>query len=707
MKTYLLLISLLITGLLSAQSEECGTVITQEQLDYLNETYAARLASPELKSMATINVPVVNHVLRESDGTGGLTTADIAGAMDELNVFYSQAEADIQFFECQPIDFIDSDNLFNNDFDTENDLYGDYDIENVLNIYYVNDIINVDNGRQYCGYAYPPSLLTDRIVMRNECVFNGSTLIHEVGHYFSLAHTHGNYPRCGGTYERVVRTGNDANCNTAADGLCDTPADPNLRYQNDDCGTENYSVNGNCEYTGTFTDANGDSYNPLTDNIMSYSRRECRNTMTTGQLNRVRYSAVNQRSYLNSDCQIQCTQGATCDDNDPCTTGDVYDENCLCVGTFADSDTDGICNAEDSCPDLNNDLIGTACNDDDVCTVDDIYTTDCGCVGTFDDTDGDGICDAEDICPNDPDTTCTTPEYCEAEGADTNYEFIQSVELNGQNNNSGHSGGYGDFRATILTTLIGTNTIILTPGFGGTARDLNWVVWIDFNKDGDFTDVGEEVFSGKSLGDTPLTGTFTNPSGTGTTVMRVATRRSVIPSSCGLFLHGEVEDYTVELADVAPEYCESEGRNTNYEFIQSVELNGQNNDSGDNGGYADFTANTLAVIGNANTIVLTPGFDDNAYNENWVVWIDFNRDGDFTDAGEEVFSGESLGNTPLIATFTAPASTGTTVMRVSMDYSGGQNSCSSFTNGEVEDYTVELTDGPACTQGSECDDNDS
>ena len=44
--------------------------------------------------------------------------------------------------------------------------------------------------------------------------------------------------------------------------------------------------------------------------------------------------------------------GQSCSDGDACTANDRYDENCNCVGVFEDSDNDGICDAEDSCPDF-------------------------------------------------------------------------------------------------------------------------------------------------------------------------------------------------------------------------------------------------------------------------------------------------------------------------------------------------------------------
>ncbi|MGB3079041.1 MAG: hypothetical protein WBB31_08210 [Saprospiraceae bacterium] len=43
--------------------------------------------------------------------------------------------------------------------------------------------------------------------------------------------------------------------------------------------------------------------------------------------------------------------GAPCDDGDPCTIYDRWDETCRCAGIFQDSDGDGVCNAEDQCPD--------------------------------------------------------------------------------------------------------------------------------------------------------------------------------------------------------------------------------------------------------------------------------------------------------------------------------------------------------------------
>ncbi len=134
------------------------------------------------------------------------------------------------------------------------------------------------------------------------------------------------------------------------------------------------------------------------------------------------------------DCDVidQCPNfdntliGQSCDDNDPCTTGDVYTSNCACEGTVVgDADNDGICNDVDQCPNFDDDLIGTTCDDNDPCTTNDLYTNTCDCMGTaVADSDGDGVCNAIDICPNFDDnligTTCDDNDPCTTNDLYTN-----------------------------------------------------------------------------------------------------------------------------------------------------------------------------------------------------------------------------------------------------------------------------------------------
>ena len=93
------------------------------------------------------------------------------------------------------------------------------------------------------------------------------------------------------------------------------------------------------------------------------------------------------------------------------------------LNTFSNTDGDSVVDCLDSCPNLNNNLIGTACNDNNSCTIGETYDANCGCSGgVAQDSDSDGVCDADDICPGHDDNIDTDnngiPDGCD--GCDTN-----------------------------------------------------------------------------------------------------------------------------------------------------------------------------------------------------------------------------------------------------------------------------------------------
>ncbi|WGF93679.1 M4 family metallopeptidase [Aequorivita marisscotiae] len=138
-------------------------------------------------------------------------------------------------------------------------------------------------------------------------------------------------------------------------------------------------------------------------------------------------------------------------------------------------------------------------------------------------------------------------------------------------------------------------------------------------------------------------------------------------------------------------YCTSQGNNTNDEYIDRIQLGSINNYSGNNGGYADFTSmSTTLSKGSSNTITITPRWTGRKYREAYRVWIDYNQDGDFNDSGEQVYSRSRTTSTSISGSFTVPSSalSGATRMRVSMKYNAYPSSCETFSYGEVEDYTV-------------------
>lgn len=484
--------------------------------------------------------------------------------------------------------------------------------------------------------------------------------------------------------------------------------------------------------------------------------------------------------------------------------------------------------------------------------------------------------------------------YCDARGQQPWFEWIANVTFGDINNNSAKN-GYGNFLN--LSTDInqgGSYVFNVTPAFSWTQRNVFFKVWIDFNRDGDFDDAGEEAYAANrpaAPGGTPIqamVGTIQVPSGAslGFTRMRVAMKRDISPLPCETFDFGEVEDYLVNIQEgsngstinltcpnnitvtaqpgansavvtwnsptgssdcptggfniqqvtglssgsnfplgntdivfqasddcgslvtcsftvsvqssnanltltcpsnatfTAPSgsnsgtvnwtvptpsstctvgsidlqqlagpvpgssmpigtetvtyqatdgcgnvetcsftvtvesgggggnppsgYCESRGTSPWQQWIANVNFGSIDNSSGKNR-YGDFTnLSTLVNPGNNYNIILTPGFSWTQWDEYFRVWIDYNRDGDFEDAGEEAFSavrpaGTPPNVTPVNGLITIPnsASNGLTRMRVSMQRDAYAGPCEVFSLGEVEDYLVNIQSGGNLVTGDD------
>lgn len=150
-----------------------------------------------------------------------------------------------------------------------------------------------------------------------------------------------------------------------------------------------------------------------------------------------------------------------------------------------------------------------------------------------------------------------------------------------------------------------------------------------------------------------------------------------------------------------PSYCSANGNSIVYEWINNVTLNTINNTTaGTAGGYANYTSTSTSLAQNsAYTISLKPGFASSTYTEYFKVYIDYNNDKDFADAGENVYTSSGSATT-VSGSFTVPstATTATTRMRVMMSDGAIASSCGSYSYGEVEDYSINITTGnsPSC-----------
>ena len=143
-------------------------------------------------------------------------------------------------------------------------------------------------------------------------------------------------------------------------------------------------------------------------------------------------------------------------------------------------------------------------------------------------------------------------------------------------------------------------------------------------------------------------------------------------------------------------YCASQGSSVAYEYLALVNLGSLNRSSGADGGYYDGTAlGTSVAQGSPQTVSYAAGFVSSAYTENVTVYIDWNQNGSFADAGETVASGTTATTATQAAAFTVPtgAKTGKTRMRVVLSDNAATTSCGAYSYGETEDYSVTVTTG--------------
>ena len=142
-----------------------------------------------------------------------------------------------------------------------------------------------------------------------------------------------------------------------------------------------------------------------------------------------------------------------------------------------------------------------------------------------------------------------------------------------------------------------------------------------------------------------------------------------------------------------PQYCSASGGNNSFEWISNVRINTINNTStASAGGYGNFTGTSTSLNkGSAYSLSLSPGFASTTYTEYFKVYIDWNGDLDFIDAGENVYT--SAGSTTTVSTnITIPttAITGSVRMRIIMSDASISSPCGTITYGEVEDYTLNI-----------------
>ncbi|MBI3482217.1 MAG: fibronectin type III domain-containing protein [Bacteroidetes bacterium] len=238
-----------------------------------------------------------------------------------------------------------------------------------------------------------------------------------------------------------------------------------------------------------------------------------------------------------------------------------------------------------------------------------------------------------------------------------------------------------------------TPTGLAASGITSNSATLNWSAVSGATYDVQYRVIGTTTWSTVSA----IASTSTSLTGLSASTQYEAQVRSNCTSSSSAF--SPSVNFTTSAVQLT--YCASKGNSVTDEYIGKVQLGTINNTSTASTGYSDYTSlSTSLARSSSNTITITPTWTSTKYNEGEAVWIDYNIDGDFADAGELVWSKAASQTSPVSGTFTVPATAtlGATRMRVSLKYNAIPTSCETFSYGEVEDYTVNITAAGVDTQ---------
>ena len=285
-----LLVGILTSSLAMAQQHpapkllDCGAPeLTDAQRQILDREAKAALVGKKANGAPTAltYIPIRPHIFRQANGAGGMSVAKMNDIIGTTNRYYLLNGYGIQFYFCGTVpDYVDNDGYYNSfSMVSENTIANPRDVTNAMNMYFVHAFAQSGLG----GYAYFPDngLYSTRsfILDESDTVDLGNRLIpHELGHNFNLYHT---FQGSTSATPELVTRGAGANCTTAGDLLCDTPADPYNR-----AGASTIYVNGCQQYNGTATDPQGALYTPSITNIMSYYF-PCTHDFTDGQYDRM------------------------------------------------------------------------------------------------------------------------------------------------------------------------------------------------------------------------------------------------------------------------------------------------------------------------------------------------------------------------------------------------------------------------------------
>ncbi len=264
------------------QNGGCGTTRPSNYQHNTSEAERLGIIMPSASRVGVRYVPVTYHIVNKTNGTGGISLGKVFETHCELNKGYEQPQI---YFYIYSIDTINDDALWGmsdgqggTNYNLGYGAFSSYNEGNVVNVYITGALPGL------CGFATFPNTAPNGggLFLNKDCCGTGGTTIpHEMGHYFNLDHTFNqtNPP------EYVSRTASWKNCASKGDGFCDTPADPS-------------QGRASCPYNSNSTDAHGELYTPDVTLFMSYFNDNCVSKFSQQEQNEMNSTLSSSRSYL-------------------------------------------------------------------------------------------------------------------------------------------------------------------------------------------------------------------------------------------------------------------------------------------------------------------------------------------------------------------------------------------------------------------------
>ncbi len=239
-----------------------------------------------------------------------------------------------------------------------------------------------------------------------------------------------------------------------------------------------------------------------------------------------------------------------------------------------------------------------------------------------------------------------------------------------------------------------TPTNLIASSVGETTLSLSWTASTD-----NVGVTGYDVYQGSTLL-TNVTGTTYNVTGLSSSTTYNFTVRAK-DAAGNQSAVSNTASATTTGGTTNPTYCNAGRQGSNY--IGEVIFGSISNTSA-NGSYSNNTSQSTSVQKGASvSLTVTPGITSSNWSSNVVgAWIDWNQDGDFVDADEQVLmKTPGTGGETVNVTIPNTAKDGATRLRVRYRWGSNPNPCGTTANDgdEVEDYTVnvggEITDTQA------------